>query len=101
MPVAALPVGAERDVFGIYARIEAHPPEAEEAFGQRPGVRTQQLAESREAASVFAEPVRQLVMRGFPSDIFDAREVERLVVQAVRDSRQRPEGIQRRLGLES
>lgn len=101
MPAVTFLAGADRDVFEIFARIEARNPDAADTFLQRVADSVRQLSAHSESGAVFAAPFRRLVMRGHPFGIFYSIESERLFVQAVLDLRQSPENIRRRLSLES
>ena len=101
MPAVTFLAGADRDVFEIFARLEARSPDAADTFLQRMADSVRQLGDHPESASVFVAPFRRLVMRGYPFAIFYSVEGDRLFVQAVLDLRQGPEAIRRRLGLES
>ena len=101
MPTVTFLAGADRDVFEIFARIEARDPDGADAFLQRIADSVRQLGGHPESCPVFGAPFRRLVMRGYPFGIFYSVEGERLFVQAVLDLRQSPEAIRRRLSLES
>ncbi len=100
MPAVTFLAGADRDVFEIFARIEARNPDAADTFLQRIADSVRQLGEHPESGPVFVAAFRRLVMRGHPFGIFYTLEAERLFVQAVLDLRQSPEAIRRRLSLE-
>ncbi len=101
MPAVTFLAGADRDVFEIFARIEARNPEAADTFLQGVADSVRQLGEHPESGSAFVAPFRRLLMRGFPFGIFYSVVGERLFVQAVLDLRQSPEAIRRRLKIES
>lgn len=100
MPAVTFLAGADRDVFEIFARIEARDSDAADTFLQRIADNVRQLGEQPESGPVFTAPFRRLVMRGYPFGVFYSVEGDRLFVQAVLDLRQNPEHIRRRLGLE-
>ena len=100
MTAVTLLAGAERDVFEIFARLEAHHPDSADAFLQRVETSMQQLSEHPESAPAFAGRIRRLMIRGYPFGMFYSVEGERLFVQAVLDLRQSPEAIRRRLEIE-
>jgi plasmid stabilization system protein ParE len=101
MPAVTFLAGADRDVFEIFARIEARDPEGADNFLQRISDCVRQMDGHPESGPVFVAPFRRLVMRGYPFGIFFTVESERLFVQAVLDLRQSPEAIRRRLSIES
>jgi plasmid stabilization system protein ParE len=90
-------LGAELDIQRAYSRLENHAEGRGDALSQHLDEAFARIAANPLMAPLHYESYRRLVLRKFPLGVFYVLESDRIVIHALLDLRQDPEGIRRRL----